>query len=51
LRDRLIVAEIDDTPAAQHPLAEALAAAGFSPVYEGLQYRPPPTPRPRAADA
>ena len=50
-RDRLIVAQIDDTPAAQHPLAEALTAAGFSPVYEGLQYRPPPTPRPRAADA
>jgi ATP-dependent helicase Lhr and Lhr-like helicase len=49
-RDRLILAEIDDTPAAQHPLADALAAAGFSPTYEGLQYRPPP-PRPRTADA
>ena len=46
-RDRLILAEIDDTPAAQHPLADALAAAGFSPTYEGLQYRPPrPAPGP-----
>ena len=44
-RDRLILAEIDDAPAAQHPLAEALTAAGFSPTYEGLQYRPPPAPR------
>jgi hypothetical protein len=44
-RDRLILAEIDDLPAGDHPLAPALAAAGFSPTYEGLQYRPPLPPR------
>jgi ATP-dependent Lhr-like helicase len=48
-RDRLILAEIDDRPAADHPLAAALAAAGFSPTYEGLQYRPPVPPRAPAA--
>ncbi len=48
-RDRLLLSEIDDTPAAQHPLAATLAAAGFSATYDGLQYRPPPDPKRRAA--
>jgi ATP-dependent Lhr-like helicase len=39
-RDRLMLEEIDDTPAAQHPLAVALTEAGFASTYEGLQYRP-----------
>jgi ATP-dependent Lhr-like helicase len=36
-----LLAEIDDLPAARHPLADALAAVGFLPTYDGLQYRPP----------
>jgi ATP-dependent Lhr-like helicase len=39
-RDRLLLAEIDDGPAAGHPLARALEAAGFLRTYDGLQYRP-----------
>jgi ATP-dependent Lhr-like helicase len=36
-----LLAEIDDLPAARHPLADALAGVGFLPTYDGLQYRPP----------
>jgi ATP-dependent Lhr-like helicase len=46
-RDLLLV-EIDDRPAAEHALAEALIAAGFISTYGGLQYRPPRTPRVQA---
>ena len=40
-KHQLLLSEIDDLPAARHPLADALAAAGFLRTYEGLQYRPP----------
>jgi ATP-dependent Lhr-like helicase len=40
-RRDLLLAEIDDRPAGEHPLAEALTGAGFLRTYGGMQYRPP----------
>jgi ATP-dependent helicase Lhr and Lhr-like helicase len=40
-RRELLLTEIDDRPAAGHPLADNLTAAGFLRTYDGLQYRPP----------
>jgi ATP-dependent Lhr-like helicase len=48
-RDRLLLTEIDEQPAAHHPLADALVAAGFLRTYDGLQYRPPRVPAGGAA--
>jgi ATP-dependent Lhr-like helicase len=45
LRRDLLLVEIDDRPAGQHPLAEALVAVGFIDTYGGLQYRPVRPPR------
>jgi ATP-dependent Lhr-like helicase len=38
---QLLLVEIDDVKAIQHPLAEPLLAAGFATTYGGLQYRAP----------
>ena len=43
-RRELLVAEIDDAPAAQHPLAAWMLKVGFLASYDGLQYRLPRTP-------
>jgi ATP-dependent Lhr-like helicase len=50
----LLVAEINGTPASEHPFAPYLADAGFSPSARGFQMRRPPSPsasaRPAEAD-
>ena len=45
-RRELLLNEIDDAPAAKHPLAAWLLKVGFVSGYDGLQYRPPRRPAP-----